>query len=198
MAFCCKQLLKTRLFTAWVHLHTLLALRQVRVSCTGQWCLSSTTLLSVKLEHLSSCLCSCSESPCHSSRHSLPGLPHTGLPERLENLALGSKGATAQVSIPHTACCLQIQRPVGALKCFAFEGNPFYLAYHFYILFGKLTPFIERVLRSYCMMGLGKTGFCFEAGSTYHNHFFLRFLLFYRKENAHCKESDFSDSDYRH
>lgn len=33
--------------------------------------------------------------------------------------------------------------------------------------------------------------FCSEASSTHQNHFFLRFLLSYKKENAHCKESFF-------
>lgn len=113
-AFCCKQLIKTKLFTAWVNLYTLLvALRRVRVSCTGQWCLSSATLPSVKLGHLSSCLCGCSTSPCHCFRHSLSGLPHTGLPERLEKSALGSKGATARVSTPHTQCASKYRGQMG-------------------------------------------------------------------------------------
>lgn len=197
MVFCCKQLIKTKFFTDWVHLCTLLvALRWVRVSCTGQWCPSSTTLPSRG---------TCHPAPAAAANFLVSALGTTslashvlGLPERLENSALESKGATVWVRTPHPQCCLQIQRPVGALKHFAFGDNPFFLACHFYILFGKWTPFTERILRSYCMMGLGKTRFCFEAGSTYHNHVFLRFLLFYRKENAHCKESDFSDSDYRH
>lgn len=80
-------------------------------------------------------------------------------PPKYSILALGSKGAPVQVSTPHTPCCFQTQRPVGTMKCFALEGNPVFLAYHFYILFGKQAPFMERILWSYGMMGLAKLGF---------------------------------------
>lgn len=74
--FCCKQLIKAKLFTVWVCWHTLLvALRWVRAGCIGLWCLSSAPLPSVKLGHLSSHLCS--ESPCHCCGHSLSDLPST-------------------------------------------------------------------------------------------------------------------------
>lgn len=76
ITFCCKQLIKAKLFTAWACWQTLLvALRWVRVGSTGQWCFSSALLPSVRLRHLSSHLCRAC--PCHCCGYSLSDLPGT-------------------------------------------------------------------------------------------------------------------------
>lgn len=90
----------------------------------------------------------------------------------------------------HTWGCFQMRRSTATLPCFAFRDSPFSsltistFSLKRVILHKKMTILHDGAQSKTFVLC------CSEDSSTHQSHFFLRFLLFYRKVNAHSKESD--------